>query len=147
MKKACSACGAVWLVLGMLLVSCLGDNICGKEMVEKDGKCVKLKETDPSDNSSTETESTGDSPGDGGDDSEAEVLTLPVGMGDPCTESADCKGATDYCIQENAPADPNGYCTISGCTDDPDNCPETYICIDLSQYFAPLPWACAKRQD
>jgi hypothetical protein len=120
------------LVLSLGAASCLKENVCGKEMTEKDGLCVY----DAGIN------------GDAGDTNEdAGEATLPTGMNDSCTTSADCALEADYCLMATYP-DPSGYyCTTQGCDVALNDCPLGYECLDLSESYPSLPTACVIPTD
>ena len=122
---------STFLSLLLFCPACLSDKVCGDDFVAVDGLCYLPADTQASvtDAGEPDTES-GDEPAD-----------LPSGMMDPCTSNSDCNGEADYCLQPNYP-DLNGNCTTQGCTLDPDNCPEGYLCLDLSVYLGGLPTVC-----
>ena len=137
-------CGLSLGILSVLSVlACLDESkMCGDEMdVMDDGTCAprhdetkdtELNET-PIPDAGVDTEGSTDE-GDG----------LPEGMDDICSESAPCTGEADFCNQ--TPGDPEGVCTIQGCTLDPDDCPAGYSCFDLSVFLATLPTICQQDE-
>ncbi len=66
----------------------------------------------------------------------------PEGLGDVCTEGgSQCEGLeADYCAVQ--PGDPDGYCTVQGCSSSPDDCPEGYKCCAFSNFAASYPDFC-----
>jgi hypothetical protein len=61
-------------------------------------------------------------------------------LGSTCTSDDDCGCVSRYCAIQ--PGDPDGYCTRTGCLDDPSVCPEGWGCLDLSMFFPGLPSIC-----
>jgi hypothetical protein len=67
------------------------------------------------------------------------------GFGAPCKDGAnhsDCPCAADYCAVQ--PGQTTGYCTKTGCVEDPNICPSGYTCFDLSKFAPDLPAFCSK---
>ena len=62
-------------------------------------------------------------------------------LGDPCTTDADCGCPADYCVL--APGAGEGYCSVTGCVEDPELCPNGYACTDLSRFSPELPSVCS----
>lgn len=93
----------------------------GYERVTPEDECTALPPTPP--------------PGDndaglGGDlNLTGGTTTLPGGgLGDSCTSPADCAGKdASFCESFSLM-----QCTVSGCDLANDNCPDTYVCCDLS---------------
>jgi hypothetical protein len=54
--------------------------------------------------------------------------------------SSDCPCAADYCAI--MPGQTSGYCTRSGCKDDPSVCPAEWSCFDVSAFQAGAPAIC-----
>lgn len=64
-------------------------------------------------------------------------------FGTTCTTDADCGcEAAGYCAL--MPGQTTGYCTATGCKDDPSVCPSGWSCFDLSAFSATLPAICMK---
>ncbi len=130
----------VWIMC-VLIAGCLGNNLCGKEMVESNGRCIILMDTETyiagNETDSDPVEDAGDT--DNGADSAGSGL--PKGMNDHCTSHKDCSSVADYCLQPSFP-DLNGFCTLQGCVVDPNDCPSGYSCMDLSVYLGSLPTVC-----
>jgi hypothetical protein len=62
--------------------------------------------------------------------------------GDGCADTTSCAAPTDWCyVQFGASI---GYCTHTGCLDDPTLCPEGWRCQDLSVFVPGLPAVCAQ---
>ncbi len=126
--------GVIFILLQETLGSCVSDNVCGK-MVEVDGLCYPPTDLDTTPNDG------GTDTADGGVDGTDEDSTLPTGLMDDCTSNDKCTGEADYCLQPNYP-DLNGYCTVQGCTLEPDDCPGDFRCLDLGTYMPGLPKVC-----
>jgi hypothetical protein len=65
------------------------------------------------------------------------------GFGAACTdavEHSECSCAADYCAV--MPGQSEGYCTVTGCKDDPSVCPEDWSCFDLSAFQSGAPAIC-----
>jgi hypothetical protein len=57
-----------------------------------------------------------------------------AGWGDPCTGLEHCRCGLDLCaIQPGATC---GFCTRSGCLQDPKICPQGWTCFDASAFQA-----------
>jgi hypothetical protein len=106
------------------LPACLGDR-CGPDQVLVDTVCMSADagpEAGPADGPA------GDAEGD------ATGPSVPVGG--TCTDQPDCVGETNVCII--VPGAPSGYCSIQGCTMQPDSCPQGYVCTDLTAFVPGL---------
>jgi hypothetical protein len=57
-----------------------------------------------------------------------------------CNAPADCPCGLDFCIIYGGP----GYCTRTGCADDPSLCPQGWSCVDLGLYSPGLTPTCVK---
>ena len=67
----------------------------------------------------------------------------PDAFGAACTTDADCAcEAAGYCAL--MPGQTSGYCTATGCKDDPSVCPSGWSCFDLSAFSPTLPAICMK---
>jgi len=75
----------------------------------------------------------------GGQDADADVAP-DSGTTQPCTDAtfnkacmstADCGCDTDFCA---ASPGQQGFCSHTGCLQDPSVCPATWSCMDLSMY-------------
>jgi hypothetical protein len=128
------------LVVSGLVSACLGENVCGKKLVEYEEMCIMPSTTDTQTDGSdsSDTGALGDA---GESDSETGEPPLPTGMDDPCTSSDECAGEADFCLPIKYP-DPNGVCTTQGCDVELNDCPSGYSCYDLSEYIASLPTVC-----
>jgi hypothetical protein len=59
---------------------------------------------------------------------------LPGQFGAPCKTNAECSAPAPYCaIQPGATT--GGICSAFGCIEDPNLCPSTWSCMDLSQQY------------
>jgi hypothetical protein len=79
---------------------------------------------------------------DAGASSDADSLQC---LGAMCTTSGKsdaCNCAADYCAL--MPGQTEGYCTRTGCKEDPSVCPADWSCLDLSQFLAGQPAICIK---
>jgi hypothetical protein len=64
-------------------------------------------------------------------------------FGAACTTDADCAcAAAGYCAL--MPGQAEGYCTATGCIEDPAVCPSGWSCFDLSAFSSTLPAICMK---
>jgi hypothetical protein len=132
------------MILSMLSVlACLDESkMCGDKMdIMDDGSCAP-RHDETKDTELTQTPNSDAGADDAGADTEenTEGDGLPKGMDDVCSDSAPCTGEADFCNQ--TPGEPEGVCTIQGCTLDPDDCPAGYNCFDLSVFLATLPTIC-----
>jgi hypothetical protein len=64
------------------------------------------------------------------------------GWGAPCKESVDCTCAANYCALQ--PGKAEGYCSKTGCKDDPSVCPGDWTCFDISMFAPGQPAVCTK---
>jgi hypothetical protein len=101
-------------IVSVIPTGCLGDR-CSPDQVLEGGKCVAPEP-------------------DGGHDKDG--ATLPdgdiTGMGEYCTDPAECTGQANICVI--LPGAIDGYCSIDGCSVDPNNCPEGFFCMDISEF-------------
>lgn len=58
-----------------------------------------------------------------------------VEFGAACSGDADCGCPADYCALQ--PGTTVGYCTVTGCKEEPALCTGGYRCLDLSAFGAP----------
>jgi hypothetical protein len=61
------------------------------------------------------------------------------GFQSPCTDDenhSECTCEADYCAI--MPGATEGFCTVTGCVEDPDKCPDGYMCFDLSPFGVDL---------
>ena len=63
----------------------------------------------------------------------------PLTFASDCLVSDDCTCDADFCAA--APGQ-TGFCTRTGCDEDPSVCPDGYSCMDLSGFGAGLPHIC-----
>ena len=80
---------------------------------------------------------------DGGTDSEGSAAECSVDFGTPCSDAvnhSDCGCPADFCGV--APGATTGYCTTTGCKEDPSLCPGGWTCVDFSVYDPTLPSVC-----
>jgi hypothetical protein len=112
---------------------------CGKGNVYRDGDCHP---------ESVATAGSGPTASDGGAGTEAGAAGAPSEATDPnfgatCSTSEDCQGVTNYCVPMS-PFD-TAYCSVQDCDPaDPNACPATWTCTNLSRFVAGLPWACTR---
>jgi hypothetical protein len=52
-----------------------------------------------------------------------------------CSGDAECGGATNFCAV--VPGEAAGFCTHTGCVEDPAVCPQDMTCLDLAPYGVP----------
>lgn len=68
---------------------------------------------------------------------------MAIDFGTSCSDAtshSDCGCPTNYCAV--MPGQSEGYCTITGCTENPDVCPEGWSCFDLSTIVPGQPSFC-----
>jgi hypothetical protein len=66
-------------------------------------------------------------------------------FGKPCTDDtthAECGCAADYCAIQ--PGQTEGYCTATGCVENPAACPKDWSCFDVSTFQPGAPAICLK---
>jgi hypothetical protein len=69
----------------------------------------------------------------------------PRGFGAPCSDTqshSDCPCAANYCSK--SPFDTQGYCSVTGCKENPGLCPPGWTCFDISAFAPGQPSVCAK---
>jgi hypothetical protein len=67
------------------------------------------------------------------------------GFGAPCNDAvqhSDCPCAASYCSK--SPFDSQGYCSVSGCKEDPSLCPAGWSCLDISMFAPGQPSVCTR---
>jgi hypothetical protein len=67
------------------------------------------------------------------------------GFGAPCSDTqahSDCPCAANYCSK--SPFDTQGYCSMTGCKENPGLCPPGWSCFDVSAFAPGQPSVCAK---
>jgi len=67
------------------------------------------------------------------------------GFGAPCSDTvqhSDCPCAASYCSK--SPFDSQGYCSITGCKEDPSLCPAGWSCLDISMFAPGQPSVCTR---
>jgi hypothetical protein len=62
----------------------------------------------------------------------AEPLEAGAAFGLPCATGADCVAPATYCAIQ--PGQNGGFCSAFGCDKDPNVCPATWDCKDLTPY-------------
>ena len=113
------------------LPACLGER-CGPGQEVFETVCVSVDAGPEA--AATDDAATGDAEGD--------AVGPSVPVGGTCTDQPECVGETNVCII--VPGEPSGYCSIQGCTMQPDNCPSGYACTDLTA-FVPGLFACLQQ--
>jgi hypothetical protein len=63
-------------------------------------------------------------------------------FGKDCTDSKECEAPASYCAM--MPGKTTGYCTVTGCKENPSVCPEGSSCFDVSAFQAGAPSICTK---
>lgn len=63
-------------------------------------------------------------------------------FGTTCSDDTACSGAATYCALQ--PGGSSGYCTATGCKDNPSVCPSGWGCMDLSRFRPGAPSICTK---
>lgn len=119
---------------------------CGKHEVVSGSACV----CEPgyakagTDTACKEVEQTAPPTGDAGSDptsSEPELTKLSAeGEGTPCEGDATCADFPDANVCDTFV----GTCSIKNCSLDPNNCPDTYLCCDVSAFAPGAPPVCIK---
>lgn len=67
------------------------------------------------------------------------------GFGAPCndtTQHSDCPCAANYCSK--SPFDAQGYCSVTGCKENPSVCPPGWSCFDVSMFAPGQPSVCMR---
>lgn len=67
------------------------------------------------------------------------------GFGATCADTvthSDCPCEANYCSK--SPFDSQGYCSITGCIDDPEICPQGWSCLDVSVFAPGQPSVCVR---
>lgn len=102
-----------WFALTLACFGCADDVRCDSNQQYVDGFCVVAG-------------TGGASAGAGGDSAggAAGAAGAP-GFGTVCTSSAQCAEPAPFCA---APPGQAGICTVRGCSDSPEVCPEGYAC-------------------
>lgn len=80
-----------------------------------------------------------------GDAGDAGACNADVELGATCSDAithSECGCDADYCAI--VPGDEQGYCTRTGCLDDPSVCPEGWSCFDVSVFEEGAPAVCLK---
>jgi hypothetical protein len=82
-------------------------------------------------------------------DASSNMCTLAMGdargFGAPCNDTAahsDCPCAANYCSK--SPFDTQGYCSMSGCKENPAICPAGWSCFDVSVFAEGQPSVCMR---
>lgn len=119
---------------------------CGKHEVVSGNACVCKSGYAKAGTDSTckEVEEPAPPTGDAGSDpasSDAEPTQLSAeGEGTACTSDAACANFPDANVCDTF----IGACSIKNCSIDPDNCPDTYLCCDVSAFAPGAPNVCIK---
>jgi hypothetical protein len=119
-------------IISVFVVACISDaNRCGKGFVFREELppggwlryCEKIEEE-------TDTEADAGKKTDGGTDDSGTSTGDPLyGLGEPCFQPSDCAefNATMCAGQPGA----EGYCSVPGCSVNPDTCPKEYYCCNF----------------
>lgn len=140
------------MALGVLIAAataCANDASCSEGQVLQDGACVPKASgqgaTGGAAGSSGAAGAAGaasasSSAGAGGS---AGAACTAFEFGQTCSDAqnhTDCGCAADYCAVQ--PGNPTGYCTATGCKEDPSVCPAGWSCLDLAAFDPSLPSIC-----
>ena len=129
---------ACMLLLGVACTLSEAD-ACGKGTVYRDGSCHPES---PASAGSGPVAPEGGAKNDGGAPGGGTEATDP-NFGLDCSVSEDCQAPTDFCVPMS-PFD-TAYCSVQDCdATDPNACPPTWTCTNLSRFVAGLPWACTR---
>jgi hypothetical protein len=60
-----------------------------------------------------------------------------------CASTEECPAPSHYCAIR--PGQTEGYCSHTGCKEDPAVCPSSWRCVDLSVFQAGLPSVCTRN--
>jgi hypothetical protein len=80
--------------------------------------------------------------GEAGDDGNDEATGEFGRVCDDDVTHDDCADPAPYCAIQ--PGMKTGVCTVDGCIEDPDLCPEGWSCLDLGLFSAELPSICVE---
>jgi hypothetical protein len=65
------------------------------------------------------------------------------GLGEPCTSAGQCTEGAEYCAL--MPGQSEGYCTPTGCIEQPELCPDGWSCFDVSVFAPGQPSICIRQ--
>ncbi len=108
------------------------DTRCDPGQEFRNGECVQAAADAGVDDAAAADDAAGADAATAPEDAAAGSDAVSVPLGTTCLEDADCGGETNFCARQ--PGTPSGYCSIKGCTVSPNDCPEGYTCVDMSQY-------------
>lgn len=114
-------------ITALLVCACIDNSPCEPGQKYEYNACYPPTSMDAS------TASDSGAPTDAGDDSDAsDAAKVDAGdnFGTTCTMSSQCVGASPYCVI--SPGNPDGYCTATGCNEEPKVCAEGWTCFDLA---------------
>ena len=128
-----------------LIWACADDADCDDGQTLEDGRCVS-----PTSNSTSSTSGGGEggapsTGGEAGAPSTRGEAGAPSTFGAPCTDDethAECGGDATYCAVQ--PGQAEGYCTATGCTENPEVCPSDWGCLNLGAFDPTLPSVCTR---
>lgn len=124
------------LVVGVVANLCWGcavadaDLECGPGQELRETYCFDIVDAGP--------ESASEDAADGASEAEAAVEQEGGATGEfgrACADDSGCGEPAPFCALK--PGDPEGYCTVTGCLDDPSVCPSGYSCMDLTAFGVP----------
>lgn len=117
-----------------LLAACADDAECDDGQVLEENRCVE-ENSGSAGSAGTSTAGTGSGAGGAGADM----------FGATCTDDethAECGGNATYCAIQ--PGQSEGYCTATGCVEDPSVCPDGWGCLNLAAFDPSLPSVCTQ---
>lgn len=129
--------------LAAALVGCEADEPCDDGQKYEQGACVADDADEPAsgrgggggssgkgDASADKDSGSGNPVKDAGPPAPACDEDRDAILGTDCSTDADCNCAAPYCAK--MPGAPMGFCTVY-CKPEPDDCPDGYMCFDLSK--------------
>lgn len=127
-----AALAGLLLAVALVLGACDGGEKCDPGQRYDHGLCYVASP----DGTAASTDAAS---GEGGPDGGTAGQTA---FGATCGDSSECAAPTDWCAMQ--PGQTEGYCTETGCLDQPDECPDGWACTDLSIYQEGLPAICTR---
>ena len=127
---------SAWLIgcfASLMTIACEDDDPCDPGQVYQDGVCLGAQYT---------SSGTSGAAGASGDASTAGSAGAPsVGeFGTVCTDAEGCAEPAPYCAIQLGQTE--GFCTMTGCIEQPTVCPGGWDCVDLSVFREDLPAIC-----
>lgn len=119
-------------ITAALMCACVDLSPCEPGQMYEYNACYPVESPDGSAGGDAGAPMDAASAGDAGDAGDAgEQDAGPSdNFGMTCTMSSECVGASPHCVI--SPGNPDGYCTATGCNEDPKVCAEGWTCFDLA---------------